>query len=144
MIRKTQKRWLRKKSQKPLFRHSGPPEADKLQPESRFFEDIQNAWTPVFTGVRSSFEDAKEYTDKFPLAKEVPSPGASETCPAIHELLCLSTVLYGRAEQTPLLSGNPPFVSSLRTVSVTQRVSHETCPSPKVIAVILMFTKAPL
>jgi len=111
---------------KPLFRHSGPPEADKLQPESRFFEDIQNAWTPVTlsrrkpgTGVRSSFEDAKEYTDKFPPAKEVPSPGASETCPVIHELLCLSTVLYGRAEQTPLLSGNPPFVSSLRTVSVT-------------------------
>jgi hypothetical protein len=29
------------------------------------------------------------------------------------------------------------------TLSVTQRVSHETCPSPKVIAVILMFTKPP-
>jgi hypothetical protein len=39
------------------------------------------------------------------------------------------------------LQPNPRFVSFLMTVSVTHRVSHETCPSPKVIAVILMFTK---
>jgi hypothetical protein len=31
----------------------------RRKPEFRFFEDMQNAWTPIFTGVTSSFEDAK-------------------------------------------------------------------------------------
>ena len=38
------------------MRHSGLPEADKLQPESSESKYFQNIWTPVFTGVTTYSE----------------------------------------------------------------------------------------
>jgi len=37
----------RKKSENPFCRHSGPPEADKLQPESSIFKVLLFVWTTV-------------------------------------------------------------------------------------------------
>jgi hypothetical protein len=39
---------------------SGPRQA----PESRFFEHLQNVWTPVFTGVTTSYEAFKIEDEK--------------------------------------------------------------------------------
>jgi len=96
------------------------------------------------TGVTSSYEDAKQGTDEILLAKEVPPLGASQTETAIHVLLCLSPLLFGQNRAESPASPKSPIRLISDDSPVTQRVSHDTCPSPKVIAVILMFTKPPL